>query len=267
MALATPEFLPYFDYFARFDLGEDYLEHADEFYIIGPKFRKLMNSSGKWFRNIDQLSSFDFEDEQLNKIRDQIVDDATRGYTKSELKQVVKDTIAGIPVSVKLGDGTRSIGAYLQQKFQQIVYTLNQPAAARLYQSIFWNIGYFDEGYFNGIFGDFRFPDGTPMKWESLKLLQKFFMKWFNNERTKAVLTFPVESFSLLTDKDTKEFKDKDSADFVAEMYSEGYSFFTYLSDNPDALSSCCRLRNEVSENQFSLRLGWSYSNVALKSY
>ena len=35
-------------------------------------------------------------------------------------------------------------------------------------------------------------------------------------------------------------------------MYAKGHSFFTYISDSADSLASCCRLRNEVSENTFS---------------
>lgn len=59
---------------------------------------------------------------------------------------------------------------------------------------------------------------------------------------------------AMLTDD--KDCIDKEYADFTAEMYSKGHSFFTYLSDNPDSLSSCCRLRNEVTDNQFSYSLG-----------
>lgn len=120
--------------------------------------------------------------------------------------------------------------------------------------SVFWNISYFDKNYFEGIFGDFVFPDGTKPSWESLDWLQRKFMKWFNKERTKDLLTFPVESMALLSDG--YDVIDKEYADFTAEMQAEGHSFFVYMSDSPDSLSSCCRLRNEVQENQFSYSLG-----------
>ena len=45
---------------------------------------------------------------------------------------------------------------------------------------------------------------------------------------------------------------DKSYRDLCAEMYAKGHSFFTYISDSADSLASCCRLRNEVSENTFS---------------
>lgn len=122
--------------------------------------------------------------------------------------------------------------------FQQVVYSLNQPAAARNFQSVFWNISYFDEPYFHGIFTDFVFPDGTTPCWESVSWLQKYFMKWFNKERTKQVLTFPVETMNLLDDG--VNYVDQEWADFAAEMYAEGHSFFTYRSGSVDSLASCC---------------------------
>ena len=182
-AVATGEFLMYFDYFARKEWGDDYWKRPEE-----------------------------------------------------------------------MVDKHRNIDKTIEQKFQQIVYSINQPAAARNFQSVFWNISYFDKNYFEGIFGEFYFPDGTQPQWESLSWLQKKFAKWFNEERTKCILTFPVETMALLTNGE--DVVDEEYADFTAEMYSKGHSFFTYMSDSPDSLSSCCRLRNEVTDNQFSYSLG-----------
>ena len=144
----------------------------------------------------------------------------------------------------------------IEDLFQQFVYCVNQPAAARGYQSPFVNIAYFDRGYFNSIFKDFVFPDGDEASYESTSVLQKMFMKWFNKERTKEVITFPVETMNLLYDKDTKKFVDEDMADFTAEMWAEGHSFFLYNSDSADALSSCCRLKSGIENNVFSYTLG-----------
>ncbi|AUP81204.1 anaerobic ribonucleoside-triphosphate reductase [Flavivirga eckloniae] len=172
-ALATVEFLLYFDYFARIDFGDDYL-----------------NTNTKTVEN----------------------------------------------------------------HLQHAVYAINQPAAARGYQSVFWNISLYDEQYFNSMFGDFVFPDMTKPQWESLKNLQQFFMKWFNKEREKAVLTFPVVTAAMLV----KEGKPVDTAfaDMCATELSEGNSFFIYQSESADSLASCCRLRNEISDNTFSYSLG-----------
>ena len=94
----------------------------------------------------------------------------------------------------------KTIDKIITDGFEQVVYSMNQPAAARNFQSVFWNIAYFDKPYFDGIFGDFVFPDGTEPTWESVSWLQKRFMQWFNKERLKTVLTFPVETLNLLND-------------------------------------------------------------------
>ena len=178
-AVATPEFLMYFDYFLRKDYGEDYLG-------------------------------------RLNDV------------VENNLKQ-------------------RTLIKVIDNGFQQIVHSMNMPAGNRGYQTVFWNIGYFDKPYFEGVFSDFRFPDGSAPKWETLSWLQKHFMNWFNEERNHYILTFPVETMALLTDG-ADDFADKDYADFTAEMWSKGHSFFCYLSNSPDSLSSCCRLRNSLKD-------------------
>lgn len=188
-AVATPEFLMYFDYFARKEWGSDYYLKADDVYIS---------------------SQF-----------------CTRAKT---------------------------IKTQINQYFQQVVYSINQPSAARGMQAAFVNFAYFDEEFFYGMFGDFRFPDGSCPEWASLSWLQKEFMQWFNRERTKAMLTFPVESFALVYDENG--FKDRDSADFVAAEYARGHSFFTYMSDTVDSLSSCCRLKNMVTSKEFNFTNG-----------
>ena len=159
----------------------------------------------------------------------------------------------------------RTLDKVITDCFEQIVYTLNQPTGARNYQAVFWNVAYYDRYYFESIFGEFYFPDGTKPDWEGLSWLQKRFMKWFNEERTKTLLTFPVETMALLVDKDGEPM-DKEWGDFTAEMYSEGHSFFTYMSDNADSLSSCCRLRNEITDNGFSYTLGAGGVSTGSKS-
>ena len=185
-ATATPEFLTYFDHFARKDYGENYIERLDE-----------------------------------------VVEMTARPST-------LRDK--------------------LEHYFAQVTYTLNQPAGARGYQSIFWNIAYFDRDYFNSIFKDFVFPDGDEPCWETTKELQKLFMKWFNAERLKNILTFPVETVNMHTVDG--QYSDSETADFMAEMWAEGASFFMYQSDSVDSLSSCCRLRNGIEDNTFSYTLG-----------
>lgn len=137
---------------------------------------------------------------------------------------------------------------------QHVVYAINQPAAARGYQSVFWNISVYDQHYFDSMFGDFVFPDFTKPNWQTVEALQNFFLDWFNKERTKSILTFPVVTVAMLTDDG--QCKDQAFAKSMATHLSEGSSFFVYLSDNADSLASCCRLRSEISDNTFSYSLG-----------
>lgn len=165
---------------------------------------------------------------------------------------------------VDLSKKQRPLDKIITDYFEQIVYSINQPTGARNFQAVFWNISYYDRYYFESLFENFIFPDGSKPDWDSLNWLQKRFMKWFNYERTRAVLTFPVETMALLTENgDTK---DKEYGDFTAEMYGEGHSFFTYMSDNADSLSSCCRLRNEIQDNWFSYTLGAGGVSTGSKS-
>lgn len=158
----------------------------------------------------------------------------------------------------------RTIDKVICDCFEQIVYSINQPTGARNFQAVFWNIAYYDKYYFHSLFEHFVFPDGSQPHWDSLSWLQKRFMKWFNKERTKTVLTFPVETMALLC-KDG-DVLDEEYGDFTAEMYAEGHSFFTYMSDNADSLSSCCRLRNEIQDNGFSYTLGAGGVSTGSKS-
>ena len=161
-------------------------------------------------------------------------------------KDYGEDYLDILDKQVEINRKGRTLEQVIENCFQQVVHSMNMPAGNRGYQTVFWNVGYFDKNYFDGVFGEFRFPDGTAPKWETLSWLQKKFMKWFNEERTKYVLTFPVETMAMLTDG--HDIVDKEYADFTAEMWSEGHSFFCYLSDSPDSLSSCCRLRNSLKD-------------------
>ena len=171
-AVATPEFLLFFDWFARKEWGDDYYLHADDAVTCGKSLKP------------------------------------------------------------------KSIKKVIEQHFQGVIYSINSPASSRNSQSPFVNFSYFDKPFFETMFENFYFPDGTAPKWESLNWLQKEFMMWFNEERTKTVLTFPVESFALIY-RDGK-FVDEENADFVAEELERGHSFFIYISDTADSLSSCC---------------------------
>jgi ribonucleoside-triphosphate reductase len=174
-AVATVEFLMYFDYFAKLDYGDDYLN--------------------------------------------------------TNIKEIV-------------------------QQLQGVVFALNQPAAARGFQSIFWNISTFDKYFFESMFGEFVFPDMSKPSWDSLDKLQRAFHTWFREERTKKLLTFPVVTQCFILDKETKEIKDEAYHEFISDEMAKGNEFFIYTSDTADSLASCCRLKNEIKDNTFSYSLG-----------
>lgn len=144
----------------------------------------------------------------------------------------------------------RTVKDNILKAFKQFVWGINQPAGNRSYQSPFTNISYFDHTYFDSLFGEFYYPDGTKPEWKAIDALQRMFMKWFNRVRLKQVLTFPVETLAMV--HDGNDIVDKDYKDLCAEMYAEGHSFFTYISDSADSLASCCRLRNSLGSNTFS---------------
>ena len=160
----------------------------------------------------------------------------------------------GLSATTEVCEKQRTVRDIIIQAFQQIVYSWNQPAGNRSYQSPFINISYFDSNYWKALFEDFVFPDGSKPEWERVDVLQRMFLDWFNSERKKTLLTFPVETMSLLTDGE--DVIDKDYKKLTCEMWAKGHSFFLYNSDSPDNLASCCRLRNELGKNEFSFTNG-----------
>ena len=157
-------------------------------------------------------------------------------------------------ISPKISKKKNTIHHQIHQYFQQICYSLMQPAAARGMQSVFWNISIFDKPFYDTMYGTFYFPDETQPIWESFNWLQKDFMHWLNQERLKTILTFPVVSACLIY-QDGK-FLDEDLYQFVCDEYAQGNSFFTYISDSADSLSSCCRLSSKIEKPQFNFTNG-----------
>ena len=253
-AIACGEFFLYFCYFARKEWGDDWYKNTDSFYKIGPKLRTLLNKSHYWCNDVRELRDHDFGSEELNKLRDELVYESERPLTEDELKEYKEKVVDDPGFRIELGDGTRTIGSQVRQYFQQVIYSINQPAAARGMQSAFVNFSYYDKAFFEGMFGNFTFPDATKPIWEDLDWVQKDFMQWFNEERLRCLLTFPVETTAMVY-KDGK-FLDPDMAEFVAQEYARGHSFFTYISDSVDSLSSCCRLKNMLTTREFNFTNG-----------
>lgn len=143
-----------------------------------------------------------------------------------------------------------TIKDYIRKGMKQFIYGVNQPAGNRCYNSPFSNISYYDKTYFDSLFSDFYYPDGTKPEWEAIDMLQRIFMELHRELRLQKPLTFPVTTMAMV--HDGKDVIDKEYKKLCAEEWSKGGSFFCYLSDNPMALSSCCRLKNEIEDNTFS---------------
>lgn len=148
------------------------------------------------------------------------------------------DYIYHLDKVVSLGKKNRTIESQIVQYFQQITFSINQPASARGGQSVFWNCSIFDKEFYNTMYGDFFFPDGTAPVWETFNWLQKKYLHWLNQERLKTLLTFPVVSVALIYRNN--QFVDQELFEYACQEYSEGNSFFTYINDSPESLSSCC---------------------------
>lgn len=157
-------------------------------------------------------------------------------------------------ISGNLCNRKQTIRGQIHQYFQQIVYSLMQPCGSRGNQSVFWNLSIFDKPFFDTMYGEFYFPDGTKPNWESFNWLQKDFLHWLNQERLKCILTFPVVSLCLIYQEG--KFLDEDLYKFACQEYAEGNSFFTYISDSADSLSSCCRLSSKIEKPQFNFTNG-----------
>lgn len=126
----------------------------------------------------------------------------------------------------------------ITSKLQHVIYTLNQPAAARGYQSVFFNLSFFDKYFFDSMFGNFYFPDGAHITYDEFNEFQKFFLEWLLEERKKSLLTFPVITEASLNENGKP--KDYEWAEFCADIRSRGLSFFSFNDDTPSALASCC---------------------------
>ena len=142
----------------------------------------------------------------------------------------------------------------IRKGMKQFIYGVNQPAGNRSYNSPFSNCSYYDKTYFESIFDNFYYPDGTQPEWKAIDTLQRIFMELHRELRLIKPLTFPVTTFAMV--HDGTDVIDKEYKQLCADEWAKGGSFFCYLSNNPSALASCCRVLNEMSENTFSSTTG-----------
>lgn len=157
-------------------------------------------------------------------------------------------------VTTKVCEKQRTVKDAIRKGMKQFIYGVSQPAGNRSYNSPFSNLNLFDSRYFTAIFDEFYYPDGTKPEWKAIDLLQRIFLELHRELRLIKPLTFPVTTMCLLTDGN--DVVDKEYKELCATELSKGSSFFVYLSDCASSISSCCRVRNEISDNTFSSTTG-----------
>lgn len=148
----------------------------------------------------------------------------------------------------------RTVRDVILKGMKQFIYGVNQPAGNRSYNSPFSNISYYDHTYFDALFKDFYYPDGTQPEWKQIDTLQRMFCKLHRELRLIKPLTFPVTTVCMV--HDGKDCIDKEFKEWAADEYSKGSSMFAFLSDTPTSLASCCRVLNELTFSSTTGGLG-----------
>lgn len=174
-------------------------------------------------------------------------------YVTKEFGEKWYENVGAI-TTVNTGGKSRTVKDVIRKGMKQFIYGINQPAGNRSYNSPFTNVSFYDKYYFEALFNDFYYPDGTKAKWEAVDMLQRIFMELHRELRLIKPLTFPVTTMALL--HDGTDFKDKEYKELCAEEWAKGGSFFLYTNDSATSLASCCRVLNEMSENTFSSTTG-----------
>lgn len=153
-----------------------------------------------------------------------------------------------------VSNNSRTIKNSIRKGMKQFIYGISQPAGNRSYNSPFTNLNLFDSQYFAELFHEFVYPDGTKPEWKAIDTLQRIFLELHRELRLIKPLTFPVTTMCMV--HNNNEILDKEYEELCAEELSKGSSFFIYLSDSATSISSCCRVRNELTDNTFSSTTG-----------
>lgn len=149
---------------------------------------------------------------------------------------------------VKNGYYVKTPEYYRDQSFQEFIYKLNQPFLRGGIQSAFSNISIFDESYYEAMFGDKTFPDGSLMIDSEYQFMefQKAFLKVVSKIRSQNMMTFPVLTISLLK-KDGK-FINEDFAKWACKHNMEWNDSNFFISEDVTSLSNCCRLVSNIKD-------------------
>lgn len=137
---------------------------------------------------------------------------------------------------------------YAKQQIQHFIYSINQPLVRDGIQSAFTNTSIFDHAYLEALFGGAQFPDGSFMidEIEGIMDFQKLFLEEMSAIKSENVMTFPVNSISLLR-KDGK-FVDEEFAKYAIKHNMKWSDSNLFIDDSVNSLSNCCRLKSNIED-------------------
>lgn len=133
----------------------------------------------------------------------------------------------------------------IRQFFQTWIYGINDKGRGN--QSAFTNISVFDKYWREALFSKHTNPDFSPCNLENLKRVQRLFVDVLLEQQKDNPFTFPVMTACQLKDPETGQILDKDWLDWLSTISVENKLMNIYTSSTVDSLSSCCRLRNNLS--------------------
>lgn len=135
-----------------------------------------------------------------------------------------------------------------RQQIQRLIYALNQPFLRGGIQSAFTNTSIFDRPYLEALFGGSEFPDGSFMidEIDGIMEFQKVFLETMAKIRSKNMMTFPVNSISLL--RVNGKFVDEDFARYACQHNMKWNDSNLFIDDSVTSLSNCCRLKSNIED-------------------
>lgn len=143
---------------------------------------------------------------------------------------------------------TDSPEKYATQNIQRLIYALNQPYTRNGIQSAFTNTSIFDHPYLEALFGGSVFPDGAFMidEIEGIMGFQKMFLETMSDIRAKNMMTFPVNSISLL--RQNGKFVDEEFARYACAHNMKWSDSNLFIDSSVTSLSNCCRLKSSIED-------------------
>lgn len=157
-------------------------------------------------------------------------------------------------ITNELSNKVSTIKNAVEKGMKQFIYGVNQPAGNRSFNSPFTNVSFYDSLYFESLFGEFYYPDGSKPKWEAIDCIQRIFMSLHRKLRLIKPLTFPVSTVAMV--HDNSDIIDKSYKDLCCNEWALGSSHFCFINNSATSLASCCRVLNKIQDNTFSSTTG-----------